>query len=77
MYLSLPHYLLEQAKQDVVVDCPLVSFVEHHHAVGCQQRVDHHLPQQHAVRAELHFGLRSDPKNPGWKQRGLLYSMFS
>lgn len=63
-YLSLPHYLLEQAEQNVVVDCPLMSFVEHHHAVGRQQRVQHHLPQEHPVRAELDFRLRTDPAHP-------------
>lgn len=62
-YLSLPHDLLEEAEQDVVVDRPLMRFIEHHHAVGRQQRVQHHLSQQHSVRAELDFGRRTDPAN--------------
>lgn len=40
-----------------------MRFIEHHHAVGRQQRVQHHLPQQHSVRTELDFGRRTDPAN--------------
>lgn len=74
-HLSFPHNLLEEAEKDVVVDCPLVRLVKHDDAVRRQQRIKHHLSQQHAVGTELHFGLRTDSAATSCKTAARQYVM--
>lgn len=49
----LGSHLLEETKQDVSVDRPLVGLVQHDDGVLAQFRVDQTLPQQHTVRHVL------------------------
>lgn len=54
-----PAYLLQQTKEDISVDCPLVSFIQHDNGVLAQFRVDQALSQQHTVCHVLDHGLRA------------------
>ena len=49
--------LLQEPKQDVRRQRPLVRLVQNHHAILAQRRIRHRLPQQHTVRRKLHLGL--------------------
>lgn len=52
-------YLLEETKQDISVDCPLVGFIQHDNGVLAQLRVDQTLSQQHTVCHVLDHSLRA------------------
>lgn len=54
-----PAYLLQQTKENISVDGPLVSFIQHDDRVLAQFRVDQALSQQHTVRHVLDDRLRA------------------
>src|SRR3546814_17589841 len=50
MHSCTTHYLLHQCKQDICVDGPLMSLVQHNDSVFVEQRISQAFTHQRAIR---------------------------